>query len=111
MQQDEAALLVGAASHALDIMCGTCERANAKKLNAMFEEERQGQSLSMASLGKVWAKVRRALFGRTAAQKRAAAEELAAMRDAHLAGPGMCTMRYIKRERVGMTQEMGTGGC
>jgi hypothetical protein len=91
LQQGEEAQRVGgmvpgyAATHSLNILCNGCTSANTRALQVLAQQQRanigrrlakqqQGQSLLMAVLSKVWARVRSAV-GRTAAQQRAAAEE------------------------------------
>ena len=127
VQQKPLALAVGgllpghAATHSLNVLCNSCNSENGRQLAALAQQQRNnegrhlakqaGQLLPQGVWGKAWGRIKSAL-GRTAAQKRAAAEGLAAMQAAHLAGPTMGNGRYPKREREGIdspAQEVGGG--
>jgi hypothetical protein len=95
----------------LDVHCSNCSCENDRQLQALAQQQRNnegrhlakqaGQLLPQGVWGTAWGRIKSAL-GRTAAQKRAAAEGLAAMQAAHLAGPTMGNGRYPKREREGI---------
>ena len=90
----------------LSTCSATASTPNGRQLAALAQQQRNnegrhlakqaGQLLPQGVWGKAWGRIKSAL-GRTAAQKRAAAEGLAAMQAAHLAGPTMGNGRYPKR--------------